>query len=816
MAVKWVACGKFGDRRCREGGACTNAKCGFAHPADWICLQAKPPPEVGYTGKVSRMKMMDTAEANTMLSAVAKQEVPWIATGKFRERRCREGGACTNPKCGFAHPADWVHYAKAPTPPVVIPWIACGKFGDRKCRDGGACRNAQCGFAHPHDWVHFHGEHLQQGAPASGSNVPQEGSSNNTTVVNPYVGDCGNIPPTDVTDEELAWLDQQMAMQMGSMSMGGGMHGMSMEEEMEMMGMMLPGEGMQQPQEGEDYGDEYEQFLAETSAQHAPVRVRGGSPQGGPIGPPSFINTSFTTRSAYDEWLKAGADPSALPAGAGTPPQAPPPPPPSSPLPSSVSAVHFTTVGQILSDVDSGALATRLASHGIDSPSARANSFGYAAKRLLNASVDPSTRCTAFWVPGRVEVMGKHTDYCGGRSLLCAVSKGFAVVSADRTDSSLRVLATFELSGGEDEATVPLDGEAGEELPDGWSRYPAACARRLSRNFGITLGVDLALSCDLPEASGMSSSSAVVILTFLSLAARNHLISEAKFVSSFPSPEELCHYLGCIENGQDCGPGLPGDNGVGTFGGSEDHTAIMLCEPNQLRQYSFCPTALEAVIPFPSSEWVMLIAVSGATAQKGAERLKDYNDAAMLARHAAQAANNDTPATLASVVRRVASDLSVSPFDKKVREAIKTSIAAKDDGTYKDDAPKGSLVRRFEQFFEESEVLVPKVGTAFNTTDGPALGLLVCRSQELTETHLRNTLEETEWLPAEARRLGCLAASAFGAGFGGSVWAIAGVKEAGTLLKRWEEAYAKAYPDRSEQARFFAMASPGPGARSVG
>ena len=111
---------------------------------------------------------------------------------------------------------------------------------------------------------------------------------------------------------------------------------------------------------------------------------------------------------------------------------------------------------------------------------------------------------------------------------------------------------------------------------------------------------------------------------------------------------------------------------------------------------------------------------------------------------------------------------------------------------------------------------MPKVGTAFNTTDGPALGLLVCRSQELTETHLRNTLEETEWLPAEARRLGCLAASAFGAGFGGSVWAIAGVKEAGTLLKRWEEAYAKAYPDRSEQARFFAMASPGPGARSVG
>ena len=35
------------------------------------------------------------------------------------------------------------------------PWVPTwrlGKFGDRKCRDGGACRNAQCGFAHPPGW----------------------------------------------------------------------------------------------------------------------------------------------------------------------------------------------------------------------------------------------------------------------------------------------------------------------------------------------------------------------------------------------------------------------------------------------------------------------------------------------------------------------------------------------------------------------------------------------------------------------------------------------------------------------------------------
>ena len=63
----------------------------------------------------------------------------------------------------------------------------------------------------------------------------------------------------------------------------------------------------------------------------------------------------------------------------------------------------------------------------------------------------------------------------------------------------------------------------------------------------------------------MSSSSAVIILTFLALAARNRLAERADFRDKLPTPELLCHYLGCIENGQDCGPDLPGDAGVGTY-----------------------------------------------------------------------------------------------------------------------------------------------------------------------------------------------------------------------------------------------------------
>ena len=440
--------------------------------------------------------------------------------------------------------------------------------------------------------------------------------------------------------------------------------------------------------------------------------------------------------------------------------------------------------------------------------------------------------------------MGKHTDYCAGRSLLCAVNRGFAVVSAERGDATCRVLATFELSGAEDEAIIPLSPSAtsagAASLPDGWARYPAVTARRLQRNFGLSLGVDLSLSCDLPEASGMSSSSAVICLTFLALAARNGLAQNATFAEALPTAEELCHYLGCIENGQSCGTLLPGDAGVGTFGGSEDHTAIMLCNPGELRRYAFCPTRLEAAIPFPP-DLCMLIAVSGAIAQKGAERLRDYNDAALMARWAAAAASVERdspctsspsaahecaaavaaaeapPSTLAAVVAAEAVRLGLPPSDASVRLAVAERILAKDDGAFVADGsvPKGALSRRFEQFYAESEELVPAVADAFARGIPSALGVLVDRSQALTQSHLRNTLEETEWLPAAARRLGALAASAFGAGFGGSVWAVAPIDTAETLLRNWEREYAQRFPDRVPTSRFFLMRSPAPGARSV-
>ncbi len=56
------------------------------------------------------------------------------------------------------------------------------------------------------------------------------------------------------------------------------------------------------------------------------------------------------------------------------------------------------------------------------------------------------------------------------------------------------------------------------------SNYSATVIRRVARNFpGATIGLDLAIASDLPQAAGLSSSSAVVVAIFLALARANNL-----------------------------------------------------------------------------------------------------------------------------------------------------------------------------------------------------------------------------------------------------------------------------------------------------
>ena len=123
----------------------------------------------------------------------------------------------------------------------------------------------------------------------------------------------------------------------------------------------------------------------------------------------------------------------------------------------------------------------------------------------------PQARAVGVYVPGRVEFLGKHTDYAGGRSLLMAVGRGFRMTAVPRTDKLLRVRTP---AGGDVQQFT--FGQTPPHEPGHWVNYVATVARRLSMNFSGKVdlaGADIAFVSDLPIAAGMSSSSALMVAT---------------------------------------------------------------------------------------------------------------------------------------------------------------------------------------------------------------------------------------------------------------------------------------------------------------
>jgi galactokinase len=117
---------------------------------------------------------------------------------------------------------------------------------------------------------------------------------------------------------------------------------------------------------------------------------------------------------------------------------------------------------------------------------------------------------------------------------------------------------------------------------------------------------------------------------------------------------------------------------------------------------------------------------------------------------------------------------------------------------------------RFDQFFEESERIVPAAAEAFARADASALGPIVDASQERAERQLGNQIPETATLARSARNLGAFAASAFGGGFGGSVWALAPSHLAQDFRAAWAADYRDRFPSAAQSSEFFVTRA-GPG-----
>ena len=449
-----------------------------------------------------------------------------------------------------------------------------------------------------------------------------------------------------------------------------------------------------------------------------------------------------------------------------------------------------TTLGS-LNDAD--AVARRIVRGGLSESAARdkASLFARAADALQGAGVDAGVAVRAFFVPGRIEVLGKHTDYAGGHSVVTATEKGFGLIVAPRDDSQIRALAADPdgLKLAEFAFSPDLTPTVGH-----WSNYPMTVARRIARNFpGVLAGADIAFAGDLPPAAGMSSSSALMVSFFLAFSASNALERREEYRQNIDDMESLAGYLGTVENGQSFG-GLAGDKGVGTFGGSEDHTAILCCRSGKLSQYSYCPVRFERFIPLPDG-YVLAVASCGVVAEKTGAAMEKYNRASRRASAVVQAWNEATGRSDAHIAAALA--------DGDPQAAVERMHEILAERTEYDGLEHAEVQTRFEHFLAESEEIIPAAGDALAEGDLATFGRQVDRSQELTDTLLNNQIPETLSLARLARECGAVAASAFGAGFGGSVWALTRQELAEALLENWRKRYEEAHPAPAKNATFF-------------
>jgi galactokinase len=113
-----------------------------------------------------------------------------------------------------------------------------------------------------------------------------------------------------------------------------------------------------------------------------------------------------------------------------------------------------------------------------------------------------------YYAPGRVNLIGEHTDYAGGLVLPCAIDRGITLCATPAAQISL----TSDRGGTPVVLTADGHGEA-----DGWGRYAAAVAQELALAGRPPVGLRGWLSSDLPDGIGLSSSAALEVCLALAL-----------------------------------------------------------------------------------------------------------------------------------------------------------------------------------------------------------------------------------------------------------------------------------------------------------
>lgn len=373
--------------------------------------------------------------------------------------------------------------------------------------------------------------------------------------------------------------------------------------------------------------------------------------------------------------------------------------------------------------------------------------------------------------PGRVNLIGEHTDYNSLPVFPMALRHGISVLSRARSDSVVRLVNT-------DPAFEPVEFEIAGSIPaypaGHWGNYVKAAAQVVHREHGVRGGVDGVLHGEVPVAAGLSSSSALIVASGLTLLEHGGIqAGRLQLMDDFARAEVY----------------------VGTRGGGMDQAICLGAEPGSACRIDFAPLRLEHVsIP---EGWTFIVASSLIPAEKSGARRGGYNRRTEECRSALELTSRALiglhPGSYPALVK-----------GRSVEELLALAERALTD----------PLLRRFRHVVTEADRVTQAVA-AMEADDPARFGRLMVGSHESLRDDYEVSCPELDELVDISMAAGAFGARLTGAGFGGCIVALASAAGAAAVLSALADGFYASRLDRPPSVREVFIAAPSGGARRI-
>lgn len=408
-------------------------------------------------------------------------------------------------------------------------------------------------------------------------------------------------------------------------------------------------------------------------------------------------------------------------------------------------------------------------------------------ERLKQLLPDRGGERYLYRVPGRVNLIGEHIDYNHCPVLPLAIDREILALVSFRDDNIVTVRDT---KGGFGKVEFSIKEKIDPFTRGNWGNYIKGGIQGVIDDRAVgERGFDMAIESNIPQAAGLSSSSALVVLSAFVFLAANGVKVDSK-------EERLALAEVCAK----------GERYTGTQGGGMDQAAILLGEEEHALLINFNPLRSES-IPLPK-EYTLVVANSLIEAPKTRTVMDAYNRRSIESRLATELLSHTLQKEYGRNPIRFIGELTTPPphlfeaikstpysvkeiakqLELKEVEVIKRWIVRKDGSPLPIPSEGFLLAQRLKHIVGEWE-RVEHSALALKGGEIEELGALMNASHASCRDLYEISCPELDTLVAINRQAGAIGSRLTGAGFGGCTISLVATEIIPTYLKEVGERY---------------------------